>query len=124
MTTIREQTIIETADGVAYLVRAMVNWADIVTTKFIEKNGGVWDINDQIAHVHSEISEVFQALRHNEGSERVFEEAIDTLFSAITLLTIIRLNQGITKEALNEKINECCLKVTKKIYKRAGIPIK
>jgi NTP pyrophosphatase (non-canonical NTP hydrolase) len=45
--------------------------------------------NDQIAWIHSEVSEVFQALKKNEGSPRTLEEICDIVLSAIALANLL-----------------------------------
>lgn len=42
-------------------------------------------MSDQIAHAHSEVSEVYQAIKHNEGRARVLEEICDSILSTLTI---------------------------------------
>lgn len=81
--------------SIANALYALLDYSERVTLKYVQLKGG-WTINDQLAHAHSEISEVYQAIRHGEGINRVISENIDVIFDAITLPVVIRLNAGLT----------------------------
>lgn len=53
----------------------------------------VWSIEEQALHVHSEVSEVYTAIRKGESINRILHETLDVIYSAFTLLNIIRLNR-------------------------------
>ena len=55
-----------------------------VTDGHITKSGE-WSLNDQIAHAHSEVSEVYQAIRHGETTTRVLEEICDSIYASLTM---------------------------------------
>ena len=66
-------------------------WLDrcrMVTAAHIRNRGSPWGMDSQIAHAHSEVSEVYQAIRHGETRERILEEICDSIYSALTMAHI------------------------------------
>lgn len=86
-----------------------------VTEAHIKKHGSIWSLNDQIAHAHSEVAEVYQAVRHGESSERVLEEICDSIYSALTMAHIA----GFTDSEVMDELET----VLRKIEGRVGGPI-
>ena len=76
-------------------------------------DGAHWTMADQIAHAHSEVSEVFQAIRHGESKERVKEEIADSVYSALTMFHIYGCS--------DEEIKQTLWRVLWKISKRADV---
>ena len=58
-----------------------------VTQHWWDKRGA-WSLDTQIAHAHSEVSEVYQAVRHNEGREKMLEEMCDAVLALITMMHV------------------------------------
>ena len=83
-----------------------------VTEGHIEREG-IWGLNDQIAHSHSEVSEVYQAVRHGESGERILEEICDSIYAAVTMAHIA----GFSDKALMDEMET----VLRKIEGRVGI---
>ena len=72
----------------------------------IEK--GFWDgeinydkIGNKLALVHSEVTEVLEAIRKNKGSEEVVEEIADVLIRVLDIYAAMR-NSGDLVESLDE----------------------
>jgi NTP pyrophosphatase (non-canonical NTP hydrolase) len=79
----------------------------------IEK--GFWDgeigydkIGNKLALVHSEVTEVLEAIRKNKGSEEVVEEMADVLIRLLDIYAAMRNTGDLIHsfdEVLNKKIN-------------------
>jgi NTP pyrophosphatase (non-canonical NTP hydrolase) len=79
----------------------------------IEK--GFWDgeyshdkIGNKLALVHSEVTEVLEAIRKNKGSENVVEEMADVIIRLLDIYAAMRNEQQVTHsldEILDKKIN-------------------
>ena len=79
----------------------------------IEK--GFWDgeigydkIGNKLALVHSEVTEVLEAIRKNKGSEEVVEEMSDVLIRLLDIYAAMRNTGDVIHsfdEVLNKKIN-------------------
>jgi len=72
----------------------------------IEK--GFWDnpknfdvFGNKIALVHSEVTEVLEAIRKNKGSEQIVEEMADILIRTLDLYAAMR-NAGFVEHSLDE----------------------
>jgi NTP pyrophosphatase (non-canonical NTP hydrolase) len=72
----------------------------------IEK--GFWDnpknfdvFGNKLALVHSEVTEVLEAIRKNKGSEQIVEEMADILIRTLDLYAAMR-NAGFVKHSLDE----------------------
>ena len=83
-----------------------------VTEGHIEREG-IWGLNDQIAHSNSEVSEVYQAKRHNEGNARILEEICDSVLSSITMAHVTGFTDSQVMQAMEETLQ--------KIERRAGL---
>ena len=80
----------------------------------IEK--GFWDgeysndkIGNKIALVHSEVTEVLEAIRKSKGSEHIVEEMADVIIRLLDVYAAMRNNEQITHsldEILENKINK------------------
>jgi NTP pyrophosphatase (non-canonical NTP hydrolase) len=81
-----------------------------VAPSFWLPDGTHWTMADQIAHAHSEVSEVFQAIRHGENRERIKEEIADSVYSAITMFHIY----GCTDEEIEETLGSVMWKIAKR----------
>jgi NTP pyrophosphatase (non-canonical NTP hydrolase) len=81
-----------------------------VAPSFWLPDGAHWTMADQIAHAHSEVSEVFQAIRHGENRERIKEEIADSVYSAITMFHIY----GCTDEEIEETLGSVMWKIAKR----------
>lgn len=67
--------------------------------KIIEK----WDYRVQIAHIHSEVSETYNAIRHNEGIDKIQEEIADIILTTFTLINILKYSTyGIETALINK----------------------
>ena len=80
----------------------------------IEK--GFWDgeisydkIGNKLALVHSEVTETLEAIRKNQGSEKIVEEIADVMIRLLDVYAALR-NQNIATHSLDEildaKINK------------------
>ena len=80
----------------------------------IEK--GFWDgeitydkVGNKLALVHSEVTEVLEAVRKNKGSEEVVEEMADVIIRLLDLYAAM-MNEGFVEHSLDEvmdnKINK------------------
>ena len=88
--------------------------AAILHETAIEK--GFWDgpknhdkLGNKLALVHSEVTEVLEAIRKNKGSEEVVEEMADIIIRLLDLYAAMRNSEMITdslEEALENKINK------------------
>jgi NTP pyrophosphatase (non-canonical NTP hydrolase) len=77
---------------------------------------GFWDgeithdkIGNKLALVHSEVTEVLEAIRKNKGSKEVVEEMADIIIRLLDLYAAMRNSDMITdslEEALENKINK------------------
>ena len=74
---------------------------------------GAWSIQEQIAHVHSEVSEVYQAIKHGESRDRVLEEICDSILSSITMANIAEFS--------DYELITGLIKTLRKVQKRAGV---
>ena len=87
--------------------------AAILHETAIEK--GFWDgeigydkIGNKLALVHSEVTEVLEAIRKNKGSEEVVEEMADILIRLLDIYAAMRNTGDLIHsfdEVLNKKIN-------------------
>lgn len=76
----------------------------------IEK--GFWDgpkdhdkIGNKLALVHSEVTEVLEAVRKNKGSQQVVEEMADVLIRLLDLYAAM-MNGGLIEHSLDEELNK------------------
>lgn len=74
----------------------------------IEK--GFWDqpknfdvFGNKLALVHSEVTEVLEAIRKNKGSEEIVEEMVDILIRTLDLYASMR-NGGFVEHSLDEAL--------------------
>ena len=72
---------------------------------------GFWDaeidynvIGNKLALVHSEVTEVLEAIRKDKGSENVVEEMADILIRLLDLYAAM-MNEGIIQHSLDEVLN-------------------
>jgi NTP pyrophosphatase (non-canonical NTP hydrolase) len=80
--------------------------AAILHETAIEK--GFWDspknfdvLGNKLALVHSEITEVLEAIRKNKGSEQIVEEMADVLIRTLDIYASMR-NAGFVEHSLDE----------------------
>ena len=81
----------------------------------IAKEKGFWEgaysydkIGNKIALIHSEVTEVLEAIRKNQGSEKVVEEIADTIIRLLDVYAAMRNEEHILHsldEVLQNKIN-------------------
>lgn len=74
-------------------------------TDVYTKSYGRWTLQEQIAHVHSEVSEVYQARKHHEGDIRELEEISDVILSGLTLFAIVGADEEAIMQALLDKLS-------------------
>ena len=74
----------------------------------IAREKGFWDgeynhdkIGNKLALVHSEVTEVLEAMRKNKGSEEIVEEMVDILIRTLDLYASMR-NGGFVEHSLDE----------------------
>ena len=74
----------------------------------IAKSKGFWDgdinydkIGNKLALVHSEVTEVLEAIRKDQGSEKVVEEIADTIIRLLDLYAAMR-NEEFVIHSLDE----------------------
>jgi NTP pyrophosphatase (non-canonical NTP hydrolase) len=82
-------------------------------------DGKSWPVTDQIAHAHSELSEVFDVWRrpdrYPDPRESMLEEIVDTVFSALVITNLPEVN------IQDDKILEAFEKTMQKIESRVGL---
>lgn len=73
---------------------------------------GFWDgeythdkIGNKLALVHSEVTEVLEAIRKNQGSEKVVEEIADTLIRLLDVYAAMR-NEETVLHSLDEMLQQ------------------
>lgn len=79
------------------------------------KEKGFWDgeyshdkVGNKLALVHSEVTEVLEAIRKNHGSEKVVEEMADVIIRLLDVYAAMRNEEAILHsldEILEKKIN-------------------
>jgi len=84
--------------------------AAILHETAIEK--GFWDspknfdvLGNKLALVHSEVTEVLEAIRKNKGSEQIVEEMADILIRTLDLYASMR-NAGFVDHSLDEVLSK------------------
>lgn len=84
--------------------------AAVIHETAIEK--GFWDgpknhdkIGNKLALVHSEVTEVLEAIRKNKGSEEVVEEMADVVIRLLDLYAAM-MNGGMIDHSLDESLNK------------------
>jgi NTP pyrophosphatase (non-canonical NTP hydrolase) len=81
----------------------------------IAKEKGFWDgeysydkVGNKLALVHSEVTEVLEAIRKNKGSEAVVEEMADVIIRLLDIYAAMRNEEAVLHsldEILEKKIN-------------------
>lgn len=81
----------------------------------IAKDKGFWEgeythdkIGNKLALVHSEVTEVLEAIRKSQGSEKVVEEIADTIIRLLDVYAALRNEETVMHsldEILNKKVN-------------------
>jgi NTP pyrophosphatase (non-canonical NTP hydrolase) len=81
----------------------------------IAKEKGFWDgeysydkVGNKLALVHSEVTEVLEAIRKNKGSEAVVEEMADVIIRLLDIYAAMRNEEKVLHsldETLEKKIN-------------------
>lgn len=73
---------------------------------------GFWDgeythdkIGNKLALVHSEVTEVLEAIRKNQGSEKIVEEIADTLIRLLDVYAAMR-NEDAVLHSLDEMLHQ------------------
>ena len=84
--------------------------AAVIHETAIEK--GFWDgpknhdkIGNKLALVHSEVTEVLEAIRKNKGSEEVVEEMADVVIRLLDLYAAM-MNGGMIDHSLDDSLNK------------------
>lgn len=84
--------------------------AAVVHETAIEK--GFWDgeythdkIGNKLALVHSEVTEVLEAIRKSQGSEKIVEEIADTLIRLLDVYAAMRNQEAVT-DSLDEILHQ------------------
>lgn len=84
--------------------------AALIHETAIEK--GFWDgpknhdkIGNKLALIHSEVTEVLEAIRKNKGSEEIVEEMADILIRLLDLYAAM-MNGGFIEHSLDEQLNK------------------
>lgn len=72
------------------------------------KEKGFWDgdyshdkVGNKLALIHSEVTEVLEAIRKNQGSDKIVEEIADILIRTLDLYAAMR-NQEMVQHSLDE----------------------
>lgn len=73
---------------------------------------GFWDgevtydkLGNKLALVHSEVTEVLEALRKSKGSQAIVEEIADVIIRLLDIYAVMQ-NQGIVEHSLEEVMDE------------------
>ena len=84
--------------------------AALIHETAIEK--GFWDgpknhdkIGNKLALIHSEVTEVLEAIRKNKGAEEIVEEMADILIRLLDLYAAM-MNGGFIEHSLDEQLNK------------------
>jgi len=97
-------------------IRSLLFQARKVSEAHFKRHGSKWTLWEQLNHVHSEVSELYEGLRRNKGDGNVLEEIWDVFFSVITVghlmeFTDEELLQGMvtTLRKIQERVKEAAL---------------
>lgn len=78
----------------------------------IARDKGFWDgdydydkVGNKLALVHSEVTEVLEAVRKNQGSEKIVEEIADTLIRLLDVYAAMR-NEEAVLDSLDEILHK------------------
>lgn len=95
-----------------------LNWLKELrkNSDFYFKKFGKWDLNTQLLHTHSEVSELYEGLRKGRGHENFLEEIWDIVFSALTNAHVV----GFSDKQILEAMNKCLDKVQIRIQNNTG----
>lgn len=85
----------------------------VTLAHFRNQGGHGWGLDSQIAHAHSEVSEVYQAKRHEEGAARILEEICDSILACLTMAHIAGFSDEQVAAAMEETLQ--------KTERRAGL---
>ncbi len=84
--------------------------AAVIHETAIEK--GFWEgpknhdkIGNKLALVHSEVTEVLEAIRKNKGSQQVVEEMADVVIRLLDIYASM-MNGGLIEHSLDEELNK------------------
>lgn len=82
-------------------------------TRAFQQKKGAWSLSEQIAHTHSEVSEVYQAVRHDEGRARILEEICDSVLASFTMADVAGFSQF--------ELSAMMERTLQKVERRAGL---
>ncbi len=78
----------------------------------IAKEKGFWDgdvthdkVGNKLALVHSEVTEVLEAIRKNKGSQEIVEEMADVIIRLLDLYAAMR-NENMVSHSLEEMLDK------------------
>lgn len=73
-----------------------------------------WSDDSQIARMHEEVSEVYRAIRKDEGKARKIHECLDVMFATFTEII---LDEDITFEDVATELQVVCKKLESRYFK-------
>lgn len=79
-----------------------------------KKGEGKWSDDSQIARMHEEVSEVYRAIRKNEGRSRKIHECLDVMFATFTEII---LDGDITFGEVSTELQAVCKKLEDRYFK-------
>lgn len=99
-------------------IKLLVNWSKPISDYHISANGGKWDFDTQIARIHEEVTEVYKAMRKNEGEDRLLHECVDVIMSALAMINLIDRENGQSFKNFEYKIQKNTQEVITKLNNR------
>jgi len=100
-------------------VKELLKFARKATAEFIRQKGNAWSLTDQICHTHSEVSELYQILRHRgwpECKDEWIEEIWDIALSGIANAHIMGISDEELLDALQRVLNKVKERMKNKHY--------
>lgn len=82
--------------------------------RVIEGKSPKWSDDSQIARMHEEVSEVYRAIRKNEGKSRKIHECLDVMFATFTEII---LDEDITFGDVATELQVVCKKLEDRYFK-------
>jgi hypothetical protein len=61
-------------------------------------------VNDRIAHTQAEVSEIYLAIQHKEGTNRIISECVDVLLSTASLMVLLQKNSLMSPQDFRLKL--------------------
>jgi len=110
----------ETVNALTEAIWTIYQFSNPIYEKHVERIGMRWSPAEQANKMHEEVTETWNAIRKEEGWERIQHELVDVIMTDATMFSMLRdtkTAKGLTKGILQQEIS----KVVTKLWKREGI---